>query len=225
MIKAVLIDIDDTLLDFTLSARAAMRQGFEEYGLPFSERACGAFTRVNDALWRQIERGELTTDELFARRWNEIFALLGVEADGARFERRFLALLHATAIPVEGAAELCRYLSGRYVLCAASNAFYDQQRDRLRAAGMLPYFSHLFISERLGLRKPDRAFFGACLASLPGVRADECVMIGDSLTADVAGGRGTGMKTIWFDRAQRPAPADCGADYVVGTLAEIKTLL
>ena len=225
MIKAVLIDIDDTLLDFGLSARAAMRQGFEEYGLPFSERAYGAFTRVNDALWQQIERGELTTDGLFARRWNEIFAALDIEEDGPHFERRFLALLHATAIPVEGAAELCRYLSGRYVLCAASNAFYDQQRDRLRAAGMLPYFSHLFISEQLGLRKPDRAFFDACLAALPGVSANECVMIGDSLTADVAGGKNAGMGTIWFDRAHRSVPADCAADHTVRTLAEIKTLL
>ena len=225
MIKAVLMDIDDTLLDFGQSARAAMRQAFAEYGLPFSEQAYAAFTRVNDTLWQSLERGELDAQELFARRWNAIFSVLGIEADGPAFEQRFLALLHSTAVPVDGAAEICSYLSGRYILCAASNAFHDQQVNRLTLAGLMPCFSHVFVSETLGFRKPQKEFFDACLARLPGVAADECVMIGDSLTADVAGGRNAGMKTIWYDHAQRPVPEDCAADQTVLSLLELKRLL
>ena len=62
-------------------------------------------------------------------------------------------------------------------------------------------------------------------ALLPGVAADECVMIGDSLTADIAGGKNAGMKTIWYNHAHRPVPEHCAADQIVDSLLELKTLL
>ena len=225
MLKAVLMDIDDTLLDFGKCAKLAMRTGFDEWGLPFDDSTYPTFTRINDGLWRMIERGELTTQQLFQFRWNRIFDALGIRADGAAFEKRFLDLLYETAIPVDGADALCRYLKGKYILCAASNAFHDQQLNRLDMAGLLPYFDHVFVSESLGYRKPEKAFFDACRASLPGVAAEECVMIGDSLTADIAGGKNAGMKTIWYNHAHRPVPERCAADQIVDSLAEIQALL
>lgn len=223
MKRVIFLDIDDTLLDFSLSARQAMEVGFREFSLPFSERAWECFNRINDALWQMIERGELTAEGLFARRWNDIFSALGMKADGQAFERRFLALLHTTAIPVAGAQALCAHLAQRYTLCAASNAFHDQQVNRLTIAGLMPYFAHVFVSETLGYRKPQKEFFDACLARLGDVRPEECVMIGDSPTADIAGGRAAGMQTILFDRRGN-APADA-ADAVVHSLAEIEALL
>ena len=225
MLKAVLMDIDDTLLDFGKCAEQAMRIGFAERGLPFDNSTYAVFTRINDVLWQQIERGELTTQQLFEFRWNRIFEALGIEADGVAFEKRFLDLLYETAIPVDGADEICRYLKGKYILCAASNAFHDQQLNRLSMSGFLPYFDHVFVSESLGYRKPEKAFFDACRAFLPDVAADECVMIGDSLTADIAGGKNAGMKTIWYNHAHRPVPEHCEADQIVDSLLELKTLL
>ena len=103
MLKAVLMDIDDTLLDFGKCAEQAMRIGFAEWGLPYDDSTYATFTRINDGLWLMIERGELTTQQLFQFRWNRIFDALGIQADGAAFEQRFLDLLYETAIPVDGA--------------------------------------------------------------------------------------------------------------------------
>jgi len=103
MLKAVLMDIDDTLLDFGKCAEQAMRIGFAEWGLPYDDSTYATFTRINDGLWLMIERGELTTQQLFQFRWNRIFDALGIQADGAAFEKRFLDLLYETAIPVDGA--------------------------------------------------------------------------------------------------------------------------
>ena len=66
MLKAVLMDIDDTLLDFGKCAEQAMRIGFAEWGLPYDDSTYATFTRINDGLWLMIERGELTTQQLFA---------------------------------------------------------------------------------------------------------------------------------------------------------------
>lgn len=138
MLKAVLMDIDDTSLDFGKCAEQAMRIGFAEWGLPYDDSTYATFTRINDGLWLMIERGELTTQQLFEFRWNRIFEALGIQVDGAAFEKRFLDLLCETAIPVDGADEICRYLKEKYILCAASNAFHDQQTNRLEMAGLLP---------------------------------------------------------------------------------------
>lgn len=100
------VDIDDTLLDFGKCAEQAMRIGFAEWGLPYDDSTYATFTRINDGLWLMIERGELTTQQLFQFRWNRIFDALGIRADGAAFEQRFLDLLYETAIPVDGAAEI-----------------------------------------------------------------------------------------------------------------------
>ena len=76
MLKAVLMDIDDTLLDFGKCAEQAMRIGFAEWGLPYDDSTYATFTRINDGLWLMIERGELTTQQLFEFRWNRIFDAL-----------------------------------------------------------------------------------------------------------------------------------------------------
>ncbi len=107
MIKAVFLDVDNTLLDFDLCAVRVMRQCFEEFGLAFeTSMYYDTFTRINNPLWEQIERGELTREELFRVRWTLIFRALGIDFDGPTFEKRFLALLETTAVPVPGAPEL-----------------------------------------------------------------------------------------------------------------------
>ena len=63
---------------------------------------------------------------------------------------------------------------------------------------MLKYFAHCFVSEKVGADKPSQRFFDGCLKELPGVRPEECMMIGDSLTADITGGRAYGMSTCWY---------------------------
>lgn len=114
--------------------------------------------------------------------------------------------------------KLLEQLQGRYVLCAAGNGPYEQQVNRLREGKMLPYFSHLFISERVGYSKLAKEFFEYCLHVL-GLAPDEVLMVGDSYGADICGAKACGLKTCYLGE---PMPA---ADYAVATLQEIDTLL
>lgn len=63
------------------------------------------------------------------------------------------------------------------------------------------------------------------LAQLPGVRPEQCLMIGDSLTADIAGGRAAGMHTCWFDPADRGAALPPQADWRITRLEELLDIL
>ena len=234
MIKAVFIDIDNTLLSFTGYVKQAMREGFAELSLAeYDESMYQTFKGINDGLWEKIERGELTLEGLKKIRWNMVFEALGIDYDGVEFEKYFRAKLFSSAIHEPNAMELLEYLAPRYTLCAASNGPYEQQVNRLKVGGMLEFFSHLFISSEIGAQKPSKEFFATAFARLResgfDIRPEEAIIIGDSMTSDMAGGTAYGMKTCLY----RPNPdvsggkaASCeGVDFVITDLAEIKGIL
>lgn len=231
MLKAVLIDIDDTILSFEGYVREAMKSGFSAFEIgEYREEMLSVFHKVNSGLWRDLEEGKLSFEELKKIRWNLVFEALGVKADGVAFENYFRDCLFDSAIPVEGALELLSYLKEKYILCAASNGPYHQQVNRLKKGGMLPFFSHLFISEEIGFSKPSREFFDTCIHRLnegrkEAILPEEMIMIGDSLTSDMAGGIGAGMKTLFYNPKKKAISPELSIDFVVETLGEIERIL
>ena len=225
----IFIDIDNTLLDFDAYIRQTMAEGFAHFGLrPYEPYMEEVFHRENGKLWHQIEAGTLTFRELEQIRWNNVFRALQIDFDGPVFEKYFRAALYDSAIPVDGAMELLRALHGDYTLAVASNGPYEQQLHRLELAGMKPYFDWFFVSEKLGVSKPAAAFFDGAFAELnkgreTPVRPADCVIIGDSLTSDMAGGRGYGMRTCYFRRPGAAESAD--VDWQVTDLRQIPELL
>ena len=226
MIKAVFLDIDNTLLDFDAYVKDAMRTGFEKYGLKkYEEDMFDTFTRINGGLWHDLELKKLTFDELIKIRWNKVFEGLGITFDGVEFERYFREFLNESAIPVEGSIELLEYLKDKYILCAASNGPYNQQLNRLKIGNMYNYFSHFFISEKIGASKPAKEFFDYCFNELDKtILPSEVIIIGDSLTSDMEGGITNGLKTCYYDRSGK-GTKDKKVDYVVTSLEEIKNIL
>ena len=231
MPTVILMDIDDTLLSFQGYVREAMESGFEAFGIgPFEESMFSVFHEVNNRLWRRLEEGTLTFEELKRIRWNLIFEALGFHADGVKFEEYFCDRLFDSAIPEEGAIELLNYLKGKYILCAASNGPFLQQKNRLRVGGMLDFFEHLFVSEEIGSAKPTREFFEVCLQRLNQGReerleAKDLMIIGDSLSSDIAGGIGFGMKTLFYNPKKKEIPSELRPDFIVNTLKEIERIL
>lgn len=235
MIKAVLFDVDNTLLDFDAYVRESIKNGFREFGLgDYDDTMFDTFTEINNRLWRQIEQGSITYSALYANRWNLIFEALGVSFDGERFETYFREQLFDNAIPIDGAIKILRYLEGRYLLCVASNGPYEQQLNRLKVGGMLPFFSKCFISEKIGASKPSKAFFLHALSEInaelekrgeAALNPKEILMVGDSLTSDIAGALGVGFQTCFFDKHQKGETGDLPIDHVIGKLEELSSFL
>ena len=223
-IKAVFIDIDNTLLDFNKCALWSMQKAFNDYGLSFENSMFDTFNMINNRLWLRIEKGELTKEELYACRWNMIFALIGIDVDGVEFENVFYSYLTESAELVDGALDLLKYLHGKYLVCAASNASYAQQIKRLNNAGMTEYLDRIFISEQIGFSKPQKEFFERCFEKISPIVPSETVMIGDSLPADIEGGASFGMKTCRYNHNLTNESSDL-PDFTVCSLSEIKKYL
>ncbi|MCH5299039.1 MAG: YjjG family noncanonical pyrimidine nucleotidase [Ruminococcus sp.] len=231
MIKAVFMDIDNTILDFDAYVKDAMRTGFEKFALKkYEEWMFDEFLRINTGLWKQIEDGVITFEKLKKIRWNLIFKELGIDFDGVVFEDYFRRFLFDSAIPIDGAEETLKYLSEKYIVCAASNGPYKQQANRIKTSGLGEYFTELFISEAVGAQKPSKLFFDFGIKILNNnsnneIKPYEIIMIGDSLTSDMKGGIDSGMKVCWFNRKKQPTPDNLKLDYIVKSLEEIKDIL
>lgn len=231
MLKVILLDIDNTLLSFDEYVKETMKNGFEKFGIgTYEEEMFSVFNQINTGLWESLERGEIDFEELKKKRWNLIFEGLGISADGEAFEKYFRECLFDNAIPEKGAMELLEYLYGKYTLCAASNGPYLQQMNRLRVSGMLPYFSDLFISEEIGSSKPSESFFSTCIKRLnlkseQEIQPCEIMIIGDSLTSDMAGGIRFGIQTCFYNPGKKSIPSEMKLSYHVTSLEEIKNIL
>lgn len=231
MLKAILFDIDNTLLSFDEYVKESMKNGFKKFGIGrYEDEMFYIFNQINTGLWQAIEKGEIDFEELQKKRWNMIFECLGITADGEAFEKYFRECLFESAIPVDGAIELLKYLRDKYTLCVASNGPYLQQVNRLKVSGMLPYFSDLFISEEIGSSKPSERFFDTCIDRLnmkleQEIQPCEIMIIGDSLSSDMAGGIQFGMQTCFYNPDKKSIPCEMNLNYHVASLKEIKNIL
>ena len=224
MVKAVFIDIDNTLLDFNKCAELSMRKCFEKFGLQFTNEIFPTFKRINDGLWRDIEKKTLTRDELHEIRWNIIFRELKIDFDGKVMEKQFLENLNYSVVPVDGAEEILAYLSSKYEVYTVSNAPLEQQKKRLKASGFDKYLKKAFISQEIGYDKPDKRFFDACFKEASHLKVDDVILIGDSISADILGGKNYGLKSVWFN-FEKIIGKTCVADFTINNLLEIKNLL
>ena len=223
MPKVILLDIDDTLLSFQAYVREGMKSGFEAFGIgPYEEEMLSVFHQVNARLWHELEEGTLSFEELKKIRWNLVFEALGIQADGVKFEEYFRDRLFDSAIPEDGAMELLAYLKGKYVLCAASNGPYLQQKNRLKTGGMLSYFSHLFISEEIGYDKPKKEYFDFVYSNISEKDKSKTLIIGDSLNSDITGAIGYGVDCCWVNRGEDKSDS---ATYTVKKVEELLLII
>ena len=223
MKKAIFIDIDGTLLDFEACVEESMRLGLIERGIDYKDEMLVTFHRINDGLWKSLERGELTFEELLKIRWATVFKELGIDLDGPEFEKYFRARLHESALPMEGSYEMLEYFAPKYRLFAASNGPHEQQVKRLEKAGMLKYFEKVFTSGLIGAEKPSGEYFEYCFKNAEGITPEESVMLGDSLTSDMKGGNDFGMETIWLNAKGEEKPD--WVDHEIKSLDEVKNIL
>ncbi len=225
--KLIFIDVDNTLLDYDAYTEKTLRDGFKRFDLgEFNQHVIDTFHKENDLLWREIEKGILTFEELQKIRFNKVFAALNISFDGEVFEAYYREELFSSAIPISHSYEMLEYLKKKgYILAVASNGPYKQQLNRLEIGKMKDYFSYFFISENLGFAKPAKEFFDKAINEIKeDISREEMLIIGDSLTSDMAGGKNAGIKTCLYNK-KKVELTNVKVDFVLNDLADISLYL
>lgn len=225
MKKIVLLDLDNTLIDFNECARHSIINSFNKHGFTYTENVFKTFITENVKIWKRLEKGEITKAELRANRWNIILGKLGIDYDGTIIEEEFENGVAQGAYAVEGAYELLDYLFPKYALYIVSNGFRFVQESRLKIGDFRKYFKDIFLSEDIGIQKPAKEFFDYCFEKLGNPEKNNVILIGDSLSADIIGGLNYGIDCVWFNKNADKLPADIKPTYTVNHLNEILNIL
>ena len=225
MKKIVLLDLDNTLIDFNECARHSIINIFEELGFSYTEKVFETFICENVKIWKRLEKGEITKSDLRANRWNIILGKLGIDYDGTIIEEKFENGVAQGAYAVDGAYELLDYLYPKYELYIVSNGFRFVQESRLKIGDFRKYFKDIFLSEDIGVQKPAKEFFDYCFEKLEQPKKEDVILIGDSLSADIIGGLNYGIDCIWFNKNNDKIPEDIKPTYIVDKLCDIEKIL
>lgn len=195
----LLIDNDNTLMDFSAAEAKALRETLAAAGLPTDEETVAVYSGINDALWKALERGETTQPKLKVERFRRLLAYLGRDdADPAALGAAYAANLGNYADLLPGAAEFMQAVHGRMKIALVSNGVSVIQRSRLAKCPLTPMFDAIVISEEAGVSKPDPRLLEIALEGLGCTDKKQAVMMGDSLTADIAAANNAGVDSIFL---------------------------
>ena len=221
-IRALLMDIDDTLFDFQTSSQNALSIAFRSFGLPFTQEMWARYRALDMDFWQRFERGEITKEALYVERFRVFFAEYGMTADPASFNAAYFRELGAQRNFMPHCEQALRQLHAQYKIFIVTNGNTDIQKRRIAASGMAQYFDRVFISEQMGCKKPDKLFYDKVFAEIGEDYRAQSIMIGDSLSSDMQGGRNAGLPTIFCGPRAR---ADARCDQVAETLLDLPPLL
>ncbi|EIQ81810.1 UNVERIFIED_CONTAM: YjjG family noncanonical pyrimidine nucleotidase [Streptococcus canis] len=198
--KFLFFDLDHTLLDFDAAEELALTKLLEECQVTDIKAYKDYYKPMNQNLWKQLERGDISKADLVYSRFALLFAHFGVTVDGRQLAEAYQQHLKDQGQVYDGAKELLAELTVQgYNLYAATNGIARIQQGRLEASGLGPYFKAVFISEQSGSQKPNKTFYDWMIQQIPHYQPDRALMIGDSLSADVQGGINAGMDTLWYN--------------------------
>ena len=224
-IKHLLIDLDDTILDFHAAEAQSLRQALITLGVLPTEDIISDYSEINRMCWEALERGEMTRAEVLVNRFKILFEKHSLAVDATEAKMTYEKLLSGCAIMMEGAEALINSLRGKYTLSIASNGTATVQDSRIAKWGMGHLFDHIFISEKVGADKPSPKFFEGCLRALGNPPKDEVMIIGDSMSSDIKGGALFGIHTCHFNKRMAAYDSELTPEYTVSDLSEIPALL
>lgn len=222
---AVLLDLDNTILDFDKAEKTALGRAFTALGVAYDEALLKRYNAINIQHWEMLEDGLLTRDQVLVKRFEALYREYGIEADADRSQALYEHLLSEGHWFLPGAEELLETLAGEYRLFLCSNGSAQVQKGRIASAGIAPYFERIFVSEHMGANKPEKRYFDLCFAEIPGFDRERTIMLGDSLTSDIRGGINAGVKTCWFNPRGKENSGPIVPDYEIRTLGEFPALL
>lgn len=226
--KKIIFDLDNTVLDFRDAEEKALKKIIEAYNLPYTEKTVNSYKEINHGLWRNLEEGIISREQLFSSRFALFLDAFGLQVDGQQVDDLYRQNLGEGHKKVDHAHELLTALKGNgYHLYAGTNGVAKTQWQRLKGSRLVHFFEEVFISEEIGVEKPDPKFFEHIFQTLNTDNKKEFLMVGDSLTSDIQGANNAGIDSVWFNptgEQKSLSSVSAQSTYTIGNLLELLSL-
>ena len=222
--STILIDLDNTLLDFNKAEYHAIRTVLKKYSLPYDDKTTALYSKINLMYWKRFDKGEIEKKDIFENRFIELFSILGEKRDEKAFSKDYFSFLSEGYYTVDGAEDLLCYLKQKgYYIVAATNGISLTQHKRIRLSGLDCYFDKVFVSEDTGHQKPEKAYYDFIISNIPEKDRFKLLVIGDSQSSDILGGINSGIDTCWYNPLGEKSIYQ--SNYTISRLSELKAIL
>jgi putative hydrolase of the HAD superfamily len=234
-VKALLLDLDDTILDYSGKAETCWTESCTAVAAPAGidpDALDRALAEARRWFWSDPERHRRERTDMLGA-WSKIAELgltrLGAPADGLgrRIAEDFAARRCAAERLFPEAMATLEWLRERGVpLGLVTNGDARMQRDKIARHDLERFFGVMVIEGEFGCGKPDARVFRHALEAL-GVQPRAAWMVGDRLDWDVEGPQKVGLSGVWIDRAHAGLPSDsaCRPDRIIHALSELRDLV
>lgn len=224
----LLLDADGTIFDYNRAEAYALETTCADLGIAFeAERELPVYRHINAEMWRAFERGEIDPATLSVERFRRFLegSARPDAADPAEMADRYLGHLAEGSFLIPGALEVVRQLAEMAPIAVVTNGLSRVQRSRFAGSGVAEYVEHLVISDEVGSQKPEPGIFDVALEPFEGVPLEEILMVGDSLTSDIAGGVRYGISTCWYNPEGRTNDSGPTPTHEIRRLEDLPSLI
>lgn len=232
-IDAVLFDLDDTLHDDTAAYQTAADEVAREIAAEHGIDALAlkaAYIAEAEGFWQRLSVQQLGTrlERARGQLWQAALAKTGInDFDLAqRSAERYNAYRRERFTLFPGALETLRTLKARgKKLGLLTNGFSETHREKIALLKIGEFFDAIFISDEVGMLKPDPLLFAHACATL-GVPPMRGAMVGDRYDRDIKGALEAGLYTIWLNvRDERLGDGLPPAHVVCRSIVEVDGLI
>ena len=203
----IFFDLDNTLWDFDRSSILAFDKIFEifnliNYNIPNAKDFHKTYFDHNNRLWDLYRKGEIDKEFLKIERFRLPLKDYGIvdeklATDLGESYTDYAARLVAL---VPNTMEILTYLKEKnYKIHLITNGFLEVQSIKMKASGLDMMIDSSFVSELVGIKKPDHRIFHHAINEVGGT-IENSVMIGDDLSVDIIPAKEIGMTHIYFNR-------------------------
>ena len=224
-IKAILYDVDGTLLDFEIQEEVALSYCFKKYNLgELSEEKLELYKRINLGYWEMFEKNLITKEKLVVKRFEDYLEALGVKLNAEEVNDTYFSKLGDTIVFKDNSYELVKSLKGKIKQYVVTNGAIRVQKTKLAKSGFDKLMDDVFISDEVGYQKPRKEFFDTIKNRLGDIANDEILIVGDSLTSDMKLADNCNLISCFYNPKKKDYKVDFKIDYEISDLNEVKKI-
>lgn len=228
MYDHLLFDIDGTLLNFMASEYWAVGNILAEFGIEPTQKAIKDYSDINNQLWLEYELGQVTIEELKTERFKRFFKMYEINLDAHIGSEIYGEKLSKADFPYYDSLEVLKIIKKADIpMSIITNGITNIQKGRLKSSKIDSLFVTTIISEAIGYQKPRKEYFEKTISTIEqaGYSAKNPLVIGDSLTSDIAGAINSNLDSCWINRYNMQSPTTNKPTYEVINLYQLLDIL
>jgi HAD superfamily hydrolase (TIGR01509 family) len=229
--KAIIFDFDDTIEDFKTAKEYAHKKIAEKMLDEAGVYEPSTIKILNDIDWLFSRKGMGSEPKMFDRHpwFEEYFRMIGIQVTRQKIDelvQLYWRFVIEAAKPMPGAQEVLKELKKSYKIAVLTDSDGERRLklERAKTCGLMEYIDLFLTSDETGQNKPNKKAYDTILDKL-GLKAEECIMVGDKPEVDLKLAKELGMTTVWMKHGHWAEREKRTFEYVDHEITELRQLL